>query len=149
MHGTYSLRILLLFTVFLGIRSFSFAQTDALENTFWYNQEKNAKIKIYKATDGKYYGKIVWLKMPNRDGKPKVDINNPDKTKRNDPVMGLLILKNFKKDGEHGYDDGTIYDPKNGKTYSCKMTLKNDVLDLRGYVGISLLGRTTTWTKAD
>lgn len=125
-----------------------FAQ-DAIEKT-WYNQEKTAKVKVFKATDGKFYGKIVWLKEPNNaQGKPRTDINNPKKEHQNDALLGLQMLKNFEKDGSHGYSGGTIYDPKNGKTYSCKMTLNGDKLDVRGYVGISLLGRTTTWTMAE
>ena len=61
-------------------------------------------------------------------------------------VQGLEILTNFDKDG-NTYVDGKIYDPKSGKTYSCKMTLKGDKLDIRGYVGVSLLGRTETWKR--
>ncbi len=124
------------------------AQTDRIEG-LWYNAEKTAKIQVYKAKDDKFYGKIVWLQEPNRDGKPKLDMYNSDESKRNQPEMGLLVLKGFKKDGDILYDDGTVYDPKNGKTYSCKVTYKTDHLDIRGYVGISLLGRTTTWTKAE
>lgn len=151
MPNKYSLRIFFLLAVFLGLHIFSFgqAQQDLLERNLWYNEEKTAKIQIYKATDGLFYGKIVWLKEPNLNGKPKIDAHNPDKTKRNDAILGMTILKSFKKDGEYGYGDGTIYDPKNGKTYSCKMNYKNDKLDVRGYVGFSLLGRTTTWTKAE
>ncbi len=145
----FSLQLLLLIILALGPATTSFAQTDPLEHNLWYNTEKTAKIQIYKARDGNFYGKIVWLKIPTVDGKPKVDVHNPDKNRQNDPIMGLLILKGFKKDGEHGYEDGTIYDPKNGKTYSCKMTLDGDKLDVRGYVGFSLLGRTEHWTKAD
>jgi uncharacterized protein (DUF2147 family) len=145
----FSRTTILLLAVVFGLRNLGFAQTDPLEKNLWYNEEKTAKIQIYKARDGKYYGKIAWLKEPNRDGKPKTDINNPDKARRNDPELGLLILQGFKKDGENGYEDGTIYDPKNGKTYSSKMTRDGDVLHVRGYVGFSLFGRTTTWTKAD
>lgn len=144
-----TLRTVLLSFVFVVMRMVCFAQADPLEQHLWYNEEKTAKIQIYKAQDGKLYGKIVWLREPNRDGKPKVDINNADKARRNDPVMGLVILRGFKKDGATGYDGGTIYDPKNGKTYSCKMTREGDTLHVRGYIGFSLLGRTTTWTKAD
>lgn len=144
----YSLRLFFLLAVFFGVKTLGLAQTDPIER-LWYNDEKSAKIQVYKAVDGKYYGKIVWLKEPNRDGKPKLDINNNDKKRRNDPVMGLLILKEFKKDGDSHYEDGTIYDPKNGKTYSCKMTLDGDKLNVRGYIGFSLIGRTTTWTKAE
>ncbi len=149
MPGMSSLRMFFLFAALFGMRTLSFAQADPLERNLWYNEEKTAKIQIYKATDGKFYGKIVWLKVPDADGKPKVDKNNPDKNRQNDPLMGLLILKAFKKDGEKGYEDGTIYDPKNGKTYSCKITNKGDILDVRGYIGFSFIGRTTKWTKAD
>ena len=149
MFRKYSLAILLILSFLAGFSATSLAQTDALERNLWLNEEKTAKIQIYKGTDGLFYGKITWLKEPNDNGKPKLDKHNPDKAKRSEPLMGLQLLKSFKKDGEHGYAEGTIYDPKNGKTYSCKMTLKDDKLDVRGYVGFSMLGRTTVWTKAD
>lgn len=149
MPGRYFFRSLFLFAIIFGARIYSYAQTDLLERNLWYNEEKTAKIQIYKATDGKFYGKIVWLKIPEDDGKPKVDKNNPDKSRKTDPLLGLLILKGFKKDGEKGYEGGTIYDPKNGKTYSCKITSKGDILDVRGYIGFSFIGRTTVWTKAE
>lgn len=114
---------------------------------YWLNEEKEGKIEIFKHSDGKYYGKIIWLKEPNRDGKPKLDINNKDEKLRSEPILGLNILKGFSKDGDI-YNGGTIYDPKNGKTYSCKITPKdNNTLSIRGYIGISLIGRTTTWTR--
>jgi uncharacterized protein (DUF2147 family) len=149
MRKQYSLRVFLLITCVFGSRILGLAQTDPIEKNLWYNEEKTAKIQIYKARDGRFYGKIVWLKEPNRDGKPKTDMNNPDQARRNDPELGLLILKGFKKDGEYGYEDGTIYDPKNGKTYSSKMKRDGDAIHVRGYIGISLIGRTATWTKAD
>lgn len=113
----------------------------------WLNEEKEGKVEIYKHSDGKYYGKIVWLKEPNKDGRPKLDANNKDEKLRNEPILGLVILKGFSKDGDI-YTGGTIYDPKNGKTYACKITPKdNNTLSIRGYIGISLIGRTTTWTR--
>lgn len=136
----------LLFAVLLAIPQLLHAQKDKVEG-LWLNQEKEAKVEIYKAKNGKYYGKIVWLKEPNRDGRPKTDINNPKESQRSQPIINLLILKAFNKDG-NTYTGGTIYDPKNGKTYSCKMSFENDnTLLIRGYIGISLLGRTTTWTR--
>jgi len=125
------------------------SQADPLEQCLWYNEEKTAKISITKDPDGKFIGKIVWLKEPNKDGKPKTDINNSDKSKQNTPILGLTILSGFKKNGEYGYEDGIIYDPKNGKTYSCKITREGNKLNVRGYVGFSLFGRTTVWTKAE
>jgi uncharacterized protein (DUF2147 family) len=114
---------------------------------FWLNDSKEAKIEIYKNNQGKYFGKIIWLKEPNRDGKPKLDINNKNSKLRTRPIMGLNILQGFVQDGDT-YEDGTIYDPKNGKTYDCKITPENNnLLSIRGYIGISLLGRTTEWTR--
>ncbi len=124
------------------------AQADRIEG-MWYNAEKSGKIQIYKAKDNKFYGKIIWLKEPNRDGKPKLDMHNSDESKRSQPELGLVVLAGFNKSGDRMYEDGTVYDPTNGKTYSCKITYKGDHLDIRGYVGISLLGRTTQWTKAE
>lgn len=133
--------------VSFAFQSSTLAQ-DQIEKV-WYNQEKTSKIQVYKAKDGKFYGKIIWLSEPLKNGKPKVDEENPDKAKRAQPIVGLVILRGLKKDGDKEYGDATIYDPKNGKTYSCKITYKGNKLDLRGYVGISLIGRTSTWTLAD
>lgn len=139
-------KISFLSAVFFSTGISAFAQ-DQIERQ-WYNEERTAKIQVYKAKDNKFYGKIVWLKEPLKNGKPKTDENNPAAAKRSQPILGMIILKSFIKDGDE-YEDGTIYDPKNGKTYSCKIKYKGDKLDVRGYVGISLIGRTTTWTKAD
>ncbi|MFN4248778.1 MAG: DUF2147 domain-containing protein [Flavipsychrobacter sp.] len=141
-------KVLLFSFIFIGITVVGKAQTDPIEKV-WYNQEKTAKIQVYKAKDGRFYGKMVWLKEPLENGKPKVDKENPDDKKRNTPLIGLILLRGLEKDGDHEYDNGKIYDPKNGKTYSCKITHKGNTLDLRGFVGISLIGRTSTWTLAD
>jgi len=139
----------LLILLLLTLRISSFAQqSDPIEHV-WYNEEQTAKVQVYKAVDGKYYGKIVWLKVPLKDGKPKVDDKNPKEARRNDPLIGLLILKKFKKTDDNTYEDGTIYDPKNGKTYDCTIKHNGNKLNVRGYVGFSLLGRTTVWTLAD
>ena len=122
------------------------AQSDRLEG-YWFNDKKDARIQIYKAKDGKFYGKIVWLKEPNRNGKLKMDDNNPKEQLQKQPLVGLVILKGFEKDGDT-YEEGTIYDPENGKTYDCKMTLKGKTVSIRGYIGVSWLGRTTVWERA-
>lgn len=134
----------LLFALMIGVPVY--AQKDKIEGQ-WYNAEKSAKINIYKGTDGKFWGKIVWLKEPEKNGKPKTDEKNPKSELRNTPLLDLAILRHFEKDGENQYDDGEIYDPKNGKTYSCKITHKGSTLSVRGYVGISMIGRTTTWER--
>lgn len=113
----------------------------------WYTTDKGAIVEIYEC-GSKVCGKITWLKDPNKeDGTPKTDENNPDASKHNNPIIGLNMLKGFEKDGEYQWEDGKIYDPENGKTYDCKMTLEGNVLKVRGYVGISMFGRTETWSK--
>jgi len=124
------------------------AKPDRLEG-LWYNDIKSAKIQITRNSDGKFYGKVVWLKEPLKNGKPKVDELNQDPKLRSRPRLGLPVLNGFVKDGDEKYDDGTIYDPLNGKTYSCKITYKGNTLDIRGYIGISLFGRTTVWSRAE
>ncbi|GAC1314821.1 MAG: DUF2147 domain-containing protein [Mucilaginibacter sp.] len=126
----------------------AFAQKSDAVLGKWTSATGEAQILIYKKGD-KYFGKIDWLKYPNDDtGKPKTDKKNPDKSLRARPELGLELLKDFTFAGDDVYDDGTIYDPKSGKTYSCKMTMNGTKLKIRGYVGISLLGRTEIWTRA-
>lgn len=116
----------------------------------WFNEEKNSKIEVYKTTANTYVGKIVWLKEPDRDGKPKTDINNPKSSKQNEPLMGLFVLRGFTKKSDSKYDGGTIYDPRSGKTYDCTITVVNaNELSMRGYVGLSMFGKSTTWTRAN
>ncbi len=117
---------------------------------FWLTGGKEpAKIQIYKWGE-KFYGKITWLKNPTENGKQRADDNNPDKTKRSNPIVGLVILKEFKFNGDDEWKGGGIYDPENGKTYSSYMYLKNsNTLKVRGYVGVALLGRTETWTRSN
>lgn len=122
------------------------AQSDKIEG-LWLNEEKDARIQIYKARDGKFYGKIVWLRDPMENGKPKTDKKNPKENLKNQPLVDLVILKGFNMDG-NTYEDGTIYDPQNGKTYDCKMTYKGKTLAIRGFIGFSLFGRTTVWEKS-
>jgi uncharacterized protein (DUF2147 family) len=108
-----------------------------------------ARIQIFKSGD-KFYGKIIWLQNAVKDGKSRVDAKNPDKTKRNNPIIGLTILHGFRFNGSDEWKGGDIYDPENGKTYSCYMYLKDhNTLKVRGYIGISLLGRTETWMRAN
>lgn len=137
------------FLFFSGITLKAFSQeADAIVGK-WYNTEKDAQVEIYKEGD-KFSGKIIWLQDPKDNaGKPKVDLNNSDVSKRQRPIIGMKLLENFKY-SSGTWEEGTIYDPKNGKTYSCIIKKKdNKTLEVRGYVGISLIGRTVEWTKAE
>ncbi len=108
----------------------------------WLNEKQDARFLIYKS-DNKYFGKIVW-----GTGSETKDVKNPNSKLRNRDLIGLTILEDFEFIKENLWEDGTIYDPKNGKSYDCKLTLKNkNQLDVRGYVGLSLFGRTETWSR--
>jgi len=121
---------------------------------YWLTQDGDSQVKIFKATNGKYYGEIKWLKTPNEeDGTPKLDDNNPDPELQKKTVLGLQILKGFKFDNDDKeWVDGTIYDPKNGKTYKCFMWFEegdNVTLHVKGFIGISLIGREVEWKRED
>lgn len=131
--------------LFLAVSVSAFAQKSDDIIGKWANASGEDHIYIYKKGN-KFFGKLGWIKFPDENGKPKVDKNNPDDALKNRPVLNLELLKDFTFDGEK-YVDGTIYDPKSGKTYSCKMTIQNNNLKIRGYVGISLLGRTEVFTR--
>jgi uncharacterized protein (DUF2147 family) len=108
----------------------------------WLTAAKDGKIQIFK-TGNKFFGKVTWGNRPN--GK---DTQNPDPSLRNQDIIGSIILKDFTFNGKDKWEDGTIYDPNNGKVYSCIIRLKNEkTLEVRGYIGISLLGRTEVWTR--
>jgi uncharacterized protein (DUF2147 family) len=127
-----------------------FAQTapgDAIIGV-WETGTGKARINITKS--GNYfYGRIVWLKEPkNEEGKPKVDKNNPDETKRTTPLLGMKILSGFEFKGDNLWDDGTIYDAESGSTYNCKINLEDaNTMNIRGFIGISAFGRTDVWKR--
>jgi uncharacterized protein (DUF2147 family) len=141
---------LLSLVVFVSASSFSFLgeNPDAIVGV-WKTGEGNAMVKIYKNGE-KYQGKVVWLKEPidPETGKPKLDKNQSDEAARKRPVLGLINIWGFVPKGNNVWDEGNIYDPKNGNTYSSTMKLINaNTLEVRGYIGVSLIGRTDTWTR--
>jgi len=134
--------LLLLSTLILQTNSFANSGPDVIIGE-WLSQEKDGKISIYKQGD-KFYGKISWGKTPG-----KKDVNNPEPKLKNRDLIGLVILQDFKYTGS-AWEEGKIYDPKSGKTYDCILKVKdnNKVLEIRGYVGVPMFGRTATWTRS-
>lgn len=113
----------------------------------WKLEDGSAIVEIYKQ-DEVYNGRIVWLNEPNGpDGKPALDVNNPDKSLRSRKLMGLNMLHGLKPaNGE--YSGGKIYDPGNGKTYNCSMKVEGKVLKVRGSLDKKgMLGRTMDWFR--
>ena len=93
-------------------------------------------VEIFKKSDGKYYGKIVQL-LQKPENENCVACKDDRKNK---PLIGLEIIRGLKMDGKE-FTGGTITDPKSGKTYKCTITRNGDKLNVRGYVGISVMGR--------
>jgi len=140
--------IIILIIIFLCYLScFATSDTNPISG-LWLSQNKDAIIEIFSRND-LFFGKIVWLEEPlNEMGNPKKDIENPDPALRNRQIWGLEILQNFEQK-KNKWKGGSIYDPESGKTYSCTMKLKGNYLYIRGFIGISLLGRTEVWSRTE
>jgi len=131
--------------------STSFAQSpgDKVLGT-WTTADQIIKIEIYR-TNNKYFGKVVWGKLLyEKDGKTSLkDMKNPDPKLRDRNCIGLVLMTDLVyKDGE--YSGGQIYDLGRGTTYNLKMKLVDDNhLEMRGYIGMSLFGRTVKWMRVN
>lgn len=109
-----------------------------------------AHIEVVRS-DEIYQGRVVWLSEPDfppgdpQAGRPKADRLNPDPGLRGRPILNMPLMEGFRYDGG-AWEGGRIYDPETGRTYKCVLRLTDDgTLKVRGYVGVSLLGRTTVW----
>ena len=108
----------------------------------WLTEPKDGIIQITRNGDV-YEGRIV-----GGNDRGKLDANNPDTAKRGLVLRGQLIIHDMKYDGDGEWSGGTIYDPKGGSTYKCKLQLRSDgTLKVRGYIGFSLIGKTQIWTR--
>lgn len=125
-------------------------EADSVEG-IWLTQDRDSRIEIRKTPEGTFEGAIVWLKKPiDANGSDKRDKNNPDESLKNRQLIGLKLLDGFKYDpDDQEWTDGTIYDPQTGNTYKCYMWFEKDtdILHLKGYIGISVLGRKVEWKR--
>jgi uncharacterized protein (DUF2147 family) len=96
---------------------------------------------------GKLYGRVQKLVNPD-PANPNPQCQDCAGEQKGKPVIGLRILWDLKKDGD-GWSGGTILDPESGKTYKCLVSLEEGgtKLKVRGFMGISLLGRTQYWLR--
>lgn len=107
--------------------------------------EVDSVIEVYEK-NGKAYAKVIEIKNPERKNAVCDLCKGANKNK---PVLGLNILTGLEKEGDE-WSGGTILDPRNGKVYKCYIKLENpDKLKIRGYIGISLIGKTAYWTRAN
>jgi len=109
----------------------------------WLTEPRDGIIQISIAGDGSYQGKIVGGNNPQRQ-----DQHNPDPARRSQLLLGQTIFQGMKYDGEGRWSGGTIYDPDSGRTYKCRLEqLDADRLQVRGFIGFALLGRSQVWTR--
>jgi uncharacterized protein (DUF2147 family) len=137
---------ILLMACFLFTASLVFSQADKIVG-IWMPAKGTSQVRIFKATNGKYYGKVEWLDTD----KDKLDVENPDVSQRSKKIMGLMILKDFTYNADKKrWEGGTVYDPDNGKTYDCFLWFNSDdkKMTLKGYVlGMKFIGRAEDWTR--
>jgi uncharacterized protein (DUF2147 family) len=140
--------VLVLVALVMGTAGKASAQTMSPVGV-WTNADKKANYEIFQC-GAKLCGKIISLAVPNdpTTGKPKTDELNPDPKLRSRQRLGLVFMEGFEYDDENKWDDGKIYDPESGKTYSCYMKMLNaNNLEVKGYIGFSLIGKSQTWTR--
>lgn len=108
-------------------------------------QEKSI-VEIYEA-NGKLYGRILRLLQEKDGGVGKLCTECPGEDK-NKPMLGLVIIRDLVRKGDE-YTGGTILDPKKGKIYNCKIRVieGGNKLEVRGFIGFSLIGRTQIWHR--
>ena len=132
--------------IFIFFNSASFAQHSVIGKWKTIDDETGkalSVVEIYESK-GKVYGKVIDILNPKNRNRVCENCSGEDKNK---PIRGLIVIKGLSKDGNE-YNSGKILDPKSGKLYQCYITLDSfDKLKVRGYIGISLLGRTQYWER--
>jgi uncharacterized protein (DUF2147 family) len=138
---------LIVFVLFTATASYSAVSGDVLG--VWKTDGGDSQVELFRCGE-KVCGKIVWLKVPQYIdisdgplGQTKVNLKSPDPAQKNRPIVGLQVIKELTPGGVKRWVGGTCYDPESGKSYKCTMQqTESGRLELRGYIGIALFGRT-------
>ena len=139
--------IITLLLTFVGL--FVFAQKNADLIGEWCNKKEDVVITIFEVNQT-ISAKITWMKFPNdNDGNPKTDLLNSDESLRKNERVGLMMMTKFSHIAGNIWDNGTLYIPEKGKTFSGVLRLKDEnTLNIRGYIGFSFFERySATWTR--
>ncbi|HNW71222.1 MAG TPA: DUF2147 domain-containing protein [Bacteroidales bacterium] len=124
-------------------------QPDALCGEWW-TPGNDGRIIFFK-NGTTYSGKVSWIKknIDPQTGKPILDKHNPDPALRSRPIQNLVLFYNFTySSSKEKYIDGKLYDSNTGNTYSCWIKLiDKNVLELHGFVGFSLIGKSVYFTR--
>jgi len=131
---------------FFALRANTQVKPEERIKGIWLTEKKDGKVEIYQ-TGHTWCGKLIWGNtVIDENGKPRHDVLNPDPKLRSRPILGMVIITGLVyRDGK--WRDGNIYDSTTGKTYSISVNGNN--LELRGYIGIPLLGKTTIWQRVN
>jgi uncharacterized protein (DUF2147 family) len=137
------------FCYFLLLLSFSnqvgFAQTTIVGEWKTIDDETGKEksiIRIFKATNGKYYGKVVKL-LDTSKGENPLCTKCPD-DRKNKPILEMILIRDMLQQGSE-WKSGRILDPEKGQEYNCRLWVESGNLKVRGYWGIFY--RTQTWYK--
>ena len=116
----------------------------------WWAEGGAAQVRL-EPCGGSICGRVVWLRSPfDENGCVLRDRHNADPALRTRDVLGMEILSNLVSSNEmpDEWSGGSIYDPTSGHTFDCAVRFRGpDRLEIRGYLGFRLLGRTVTWTR--
>lgn len=140
MNTKFCLMALFVFTVFHGQNNGIAGKWNAVD------EETGKSISIIEIFEvqNKVYGKVFEIFNPKDRNRICVNCMGEDKNK---PILGMYVIKGLQKEGAE-YSNGKILDPKSGRLYRCYITLESkDKLKVRGYIGISLFGRTQYWYR--
>ena len=135
--------------ILLLISVFAYAQKNSRVVGEWYSPKDNLIINIFELNQT-ISAKITWMRLPNdENGKPKTDLLNPDQSLKAIEIVGLIMMSNFTHIAGDVWDNGTLYIPEKGKSYSGMMRLKDEnTLNIRGYIGFSFFERySSNWTR--
>ncbi|MGY2134848.1 DUF2147 domain-containing protein [Hymenobacter sp. HD11105] len=121
----------------------------------WVDDMGETRVEIYRCGESKkektVCGRLAWLSEPqdSTTGLPKTDRRNPDPSKRNVPLQNLVVMQNLTYDpADDRWTGGKIYDPLNGRTYSCYLYMVDkDRMEVKGYIGFSFIGRSHYWSR--
>lgn len=136
-------KVIFAFTLFALATELSASSPADAVNGIWLDPGKGGYIQIYEDHDS-WLGIVVG----SADGEVKNDDNNPDPVQRSRTLLGQSVIRNLVYDGKGHWQGGTIYNPLDGRTYSVSLSLADaDTLEVRGYIGVPLLGQTRRWVR--
>lgn len=113
---------------------------------YWLTENERAVIKLKPCDEDKLCGYIHWI----IDGGMQIDENNPDESLRDRPMCELVVMWGLEQDEDdpEEWENGTIYKADDGDFYDADIELEDEnTMELTGYLGITLFGKTQTWTR--